>query len=163
ARCPPGRDDCCLGNAAAAMLADRIAGGAASAPCRMRHAGARGAGAPRQPTVVAHRIGALPDGHRSLRVRVRRRCPGHLRHGARVYLPDGGFSTDGTWLVLDARTGAVIGSIRGGDGPHNTVVGLSGRWVYLGPRNSPYLAVASTASDRVIRRIGPLFSGVRPF
>ena len=85
------------------------------------------------------------------------------RDGARLYLPDGEFSTDGIWLVLDARTGAAIGSIRGGDGPHNTVVGLSGRRVYLGPRNSPYLAVASTASDHVIRRIGPLFSGVRPF
>jgi len=85
------------------------------------------------------------------------------RDGSRLFLPDGELSTDGIWAVLDARTGAVIGRIRGGDGPHNTIVGLSGRRVYLGPRNSPYLTVASTATDRVIKRIGPLFSGVRPF
>ncbi|HLI61003.1 MAG TPA: hypothetical protein VKV21_15180 [Solirubrobacteraceae bacterium] len=85
------------------------------------------------------------------------------RNGARLYLPDGELSTDGIWLVLNARSGAVIARIRGGNGPHNTVVGASGRWVYLGPRNSPYLSVASTATDRVIRRIGPLYSGVRPF
>jgi hypothetical protein len=53
--------------------------------------------------------------------------------------------------------------MRAGDGPHNTIVSLDGRRVYLGPRNSPYLSVASTASDHIIRRIGPLYSGVRPF
>lgn len=85
------------------------------------------------------------------------------RDGTTLYLPDGELSTDGIWLVLNARTGAVVGRIEGGDGPHNTVVGVSGRRVYLGPRNSPYLTVASTATNRVIRRIGPLYSGVRPF
>jgi DNA-binding beta-propeller fold protein YncE len=85
------------------------------------------------------------------------------RDGRRLYLPDGELSTDGMWLVLDARTGSVIRRIRGGDGPHNTIVSPDGRRVYLGPRNSPYLSVASTASDRIIRRIGPLYSGVRPF
>jgi DNA-binding beta-propeller fold protein YncE len=85
------------------------------------------------------------------------------RDGTRLYLPQGELSTDGAWLVLDARTGAVIARIHAGDGPHNTIVSPDGRRVYLGPRNSPYLSVASTASDRVIRRIGPLYSGVRPF
>jgi DNA-binding beta-propeller fold protein YncE len=83
--------------------------------------------------------------------------------GAKIYVPDGELSKDGTWNVLDARTGSVIGSIQGGLGPHNTVVGASGSRVYLGGRNYPYLEVASTATDRVIRRIGPLRSGVRPF
>jgi hypothetical protein len=35
--------------------------------------------------------------------------------------------------------------------------------VYLGPRNSRFLVVASTTSDRVVRRVGPLRPGVRPF
>lgn len=83
--------------------------------------------------------------------------------GTRLYLPQGEFSVNGAWLVLNARTGAVIGRIRAGNGPHNTIVSLDGRRVYLGPRNSPYLSVASTITDRVIRRIGPLYSGVRPF
>ncbi|HEV2592824.1 MAG TPA: hypothetical protein VGU02_13135, partial [Gaiellaceae bacterium] len=35
--------------------------------------------------------------------------------------------------------------------------------VYLGPRNSRFLDVASTRSNRIIRKVGPLIPGVRPF
>jgi DNA-binding beta-propeller fold protein YncE len=83
--------------------------------------------------------------------------------GARIYMPDGESSPDGVWSVIAARSGNVIGSITGGMSPHETVVGLSGKHVYLGGRNWPYLEVASTATDRVFKRIGPLKSGVRPF
>lgn len=83
--------------------------------------------------------------------------------GTRIYMPDGEVSRDGTWNVIDAGTGAIIGSIGGGLGPHNTVIGQSGRRVYLGGRNSSYLDAASTRTNRVVRRIGPLRSGVRPF
>jgi DNA-binding beta-propeller fold protein YncE len=85
------------------------------------------------------------------------------RDGSRIYMPDGELTPDGIWLVLNADSGNVIGRIDGGTGPHNTVVGLSGRYVYLGGRNYNYLEVASTASNQVIRKIGPLRSGVRPF
>lgn len=85
------------------------------------------------------------------------------RDGRRIYMPDGEISSDGVWEVLDARTGSLIGQINGGTGPHNTIVGLSGRRVYLGGRNYNYLDVASTATRQVTRRIGPLISGVRPF
>lgn len=85
------------------------------------------------------------------------------RSGSRIYLPDGELSPDGVWSVIDARSGAVVGRIDGGQGPHNTIIGLSGRHVYLGGHNYPYLDVASTATDRVVRRIGPLKGGVRPF
>lgn len=83
--------------------------------------------------------------------------------GTRIYLPDGELSPDGVWSVIDARSGDVSGRIDGGRGPHNTIVGLNGRHVYLGPRNARYLDVASTATDRVLRRVGPLRGGVRPF
>ena len=83
--------------------------------------------------------------------------------GDRIYMPDGESSRDGVWSVIAARSGNVIGSINGGTSPHETVVGVSGKRVYLGGRNWPYLEVASTATDRVFRRIGPLKSGVRPF
>jgi DNA-binding beta-propeller fold protein YncE len=82
--------------------------------------------------------------------------------GARIYMPDGESSRDGVWSVIAARSGNVIGSINGGMSPHETIVGLSGKRVYLGGRNWPYLEVASTATDRVFERIGPLKSGVRP-
>ena len=83
--------------------------------------------------------------------------------GSRIYMPDGELAGNGTWLVVDARNGNDIGRIEGGLGPHNTSVSLSGRHVYLGGRNAPYLDVASTSTNRVLRRIGPLRSGVRPF
>lgn len=83
--------------------------------------------------------------------------------GSRIYMPDGELSADGTWSVIDAGTGAIVGRIDGGRGPHNTIVGLSGRNVYLGGHNYPYLDVASARTDRVTRRIGPLRGGVRPF
>jgi DNA-binding beta-propeller fold protein YncE len=83
--------------------------------------------------------------------------------GDRIYMPDGEASRDGVWSVIAARSGNVIGSIDGGLSPHETIVGLSGKRVYLGGRNWPYLEVASTATNRVFKRIGPLRSGVRPF
>jgi DNA-binding beta-propeller fold protein YncE len=82
--------------------------------------------------------------------------------GARIYMPDGEGSRDGVWSVIAARSGNVIGLINGGMSPHETIVGLSGKRVYLGGRNWPYLEVASTATDRVFKRIGPLRAGVRP-
>jgi DNA-binding beta-propeller fold protein YncE len=83
--------------------------------------------------------------------------------GARLYMPSGELNESGVWNVLDARNGNLITRIQGGAGAHNTVVGLSGRNVYLGGRNHNYLEVASTSTNRVFRSIGPLRSGVRPF
>ena len=65
--------------------------------------------------------------------------------GDRIYMPDGESSRDGVWSVIAARSGNVIGSINGGLSPHETIVDLSGKRVYLGGRNWPYLEVASTS------------------
>lgn len=83
--------------------------------------------------------------------------------GSRIYMPSGELDSSGVWGVLDARNGSVITTIHGGTGAHNTVMSLDGRQVYLGGRDHNYLEVADTASNRVIRSIGPLRSGVRPF
>jgi DNA-binding beta-propeller fold protein YncE len=83
--------------------------------------------------------------------------------GARLYMPSGELDESGVWNVLDARNGDVITTIQGGAGAHNTVVSLNGRDVYLGGRNHNYLEVASTSTNRVVKSIGPLRSGVRPF
>jgi YVTN family beta-propeller protein len=85
------------------------------------------------------------------------------KDGNRIYMPTGENSNGGAWKVLEARNGDVIATIPGGRGPHNTVVGLSGRWVYMGPRKDDYLYVASTRTNRIVRKVGPLVSGVRPF
>ena len=83
--------------------------------------------------------------------------------GKTIYMPDGELSHDGTWYVVDANSGNEIGTINGGLGPHNTIVSLNGAHVYLGGRNYNYLEVADTTTHQVIKNIGPLMSGVRPF
>ena len=83
--------------------------------------------------------------------------------GRTIFLPTGERTTDDIWYVVNARTGEVMHEIDAGPGPHNTIVSPNGQRVYLGPRNSRYLYVASTRTDRIIRKIGPLRSGVRPF
>ena len=83
--------------------------------------------------------------------------------GRRIFMPDGELSSDGTWYVLDAANGNVLGTIPGGLSPHNTVLSRDGKRVYLGGRNYDWLLVADAATRKIVKRIGPLKSGVRPF
>lgn len=84
--------------------------------------------------------------------------------GKMIYMPDGDGQSDGICRVVDAATGNVVASIdTGGHNPHNTIVSLSGAHVYMGPRLSNYLVEADTATHQIIRRIGPVQNGVRPF
>jgi DNA-binding beta-propeller fold protein YncE len=83
--------------------------------------------------------------------------------GSRIYMPTGELTDGGTWAVIDTVNGDVVGNIEGGTGPHNTIVSLSGSHVYLGGRNRNWLMVANTHTNRIVKRIGPLRSGVRPF
>ncbi|TMM02359.1 MAG: hypothetical protein E6G10_10430 [Actinobacteria bacterium] len=85
------------------------------------------------------------------------------RDGSRIFMPTGELSSSGLWSVIDAGSGDVVGQIRAGAGPHNTIVSPGGAHVYLGGRDHDYLEVADTRNDRVVKRIGPLRSGVRPF
>lgn len=88
-------------------------------------------------------------------------------NGRTIYMPRGEAPTDNSssWSVIDAATGSVTGSIQAGLRPHNTIMGLDGRSVYLGAVADPYLYVASTATNAVIRKIGPLHGpgAGRPF
>jgi hypothetical protein len=86
--------------------------------------------------------------------------------GNTIYMPTGESASGGIWEVIDAKSGNVTASIdSGGIGPHNTVVSPDGSRVYLGPRYTNYLVVASTRNNRVIRKIGPVggIGGIRPF
>jgi hypothetical protein len=86
--------------------------------------------------------------------------------GNTIYMPTGESASGGIWKVIDANSGNVTTSIdSGGIGPHNTVVSPDGTRVYLGPRHTNYLVVASTRTNQVIRKIGPVggVGGIRPF
>jgi hypothetical protein len=82
--------------------------------------------------------------------------------GKRIYMPTGENEASGIWNILGASNGAVIGTIQGGAGAHNTVVSNDGRYVYLGGRAYKYLDVYDTTTGKV-REIGPLVNTVRPF
>ena len=82
--------------------------------------------------------------------------------GKTIYMPSGESNLTSTWYVIDASTGNITGTIQGGMSPHNTVMSLDGSKVYLLPRNSNFVRVVSTATNTVIRTIGPMLSGVRP-
>jgi sugar lactone lactonase YvrE len=83
--------------------------------------------------------------------------------GRTLYVPEGERSMDDVWYVVDATTGSIRGRIHAAPGPHNTIVAPDGSKVFLGPRNSRFLVVASTATNAVDLRVGPLKPGVRPF
>jgi WD40 repeat protein len=82
--------------------------------------------------------------------------------GSRLYMPTGELTPSGIWNVLDTSNGAVIGTIQGGSGAHNTIASNDGRYVYLGGREYNYLDVYDTATEKV-RGVGPLINTVRPF
>lgn len=82
--------------------------------------------------------------------------------GSRLYMPTGENTPSGVWNVLDTANGAVLATIKGGAGAHNTIASNDGRYVYLGGREYNYLDVYDTATGEV-RGIGPLVNTVRPF
>jgi hypothetical protein len=76
----------------------------------------------------------------------------------RVYIPVGERSPSDTWEVIRARTGAVVGRIAGGRGPHNTICRRGE--VLMGGRQARYLKQTQGP------RVGPTpaaLPGVRPF
>src|SRR5204863_6304470 len=67
------------------------------------------------------------------------------------------------WNVVDAGSGELIVSIVTKSGSHNTVCGLDGKRMYLAGLRSPLLAVADTATHKVVQQVGPFSAPVRPF
>jgi DNA-binding beta-propeller fold protein YncE len=85
-------------------------------------------------------------------------------NGRELYMAVGESSDSSTWEIINPVNGKITGSILGGSGPHETIVGADGKQVYLGGVNTPYLEVASTSTGRIVKKIGPLYGpGVRPF
>ena len=80
-----------------------------------------------------------------------------------IYMPGGAFSGADTWYLESTATGADVGKILGPKGPHNTIVNPAGTHIYLGGRMDKYAEVASSATDAVDLRVGPLQNTMRPF
>jgi len=82
--------------------------------------------------------------------------------GAKLYEPTGENNSSGVWNILSTANGAVLGTIQGGSGAHNTVVSNNGRYVYLGNRGTNDLGVYDATTGEV-HNVGPLKGTVRPF
>ncbi len=88
--------------------------------------------------------------------------------GRLIFMPTGENTSGNTWHVLAATTGRVVGTIAAGSSPHDTVVGASGKHVFLGGASDRFLYEANANRPwKVISRMGPLMpagvAGVRPF
>jgi YVTN family beta-propeller protein len=90
--------------------------------------------------------------------------------GKTLYVPDGESSGDHTLYVVDSATGNELGTITVGTSPHDGMMGLDGKQFFLGPRDENNLYVIDTATNKVIRTVGPLIAtnvasgnGVRPY
>jgi DNA-binding beta-propeller fold protein YncE len=92
--------------------------------------------------------------------------------GTRIWMPLRG---EITWNILNAADGSDLGHVdteRGARyavdpiadiGPHNTWMDPSGARVYLQVLTVPYLYVADAKSPRILGKIGPFATGLRPF
>lgn len=90
--------------------------------------------------------------------------PAITADGKTIYLSSGEATDRGTfWFVIDAADGSVRDTIEVYRGAHNTIVGLSDKNVYMASVRYPYLVMADTATNEVVRKIGPFRDGVRPF
>lgn len=67
------------------------------------------------------------------------------------------------WFVVNTADGSVTDKIEVYYGSHNTIIGLSGKRVYLGSVRYPYQVVADMTTHNIVKKIGPFRDGVRPF
>ncbi len=84
--------------------------------------------------------------------------------GKKLYVPSGWWSTDPYNKVVDGATGKLITKIHITDagGCHNTIVSLDGKRAYCASTKYNYLTVVDTATDKIVRRIGPYRAMIWP-
>src|SRR4051794_39088489 len=69
------------------------------------------------------------------------------------------------WKVLSGDDGRELARFRPhkSGGGHNGAVSLDGKLVFCASKNNNFLAVVDTATDRVLREVGPVGGGIHPF
>ena len=84
--------------------------------------------------------------------------------GKKLYVPSGWWSSDPYNKVVDGATGKLIAKIRVSESGHchNTIVSLDGRRVYCASTAYNMLTVADTATDKIVKRVGPYMAMIWP-
>ena len=80
--------------------------------------------------------------------------------GLTMYLPS---LEKNIWNVVDCKTGDIVTTIDGFKRSHNTLYGPSGNFVYLDDIGSPWLSIADTKTNSIVKKIGPFENNIRPF
>ena len=92
--------------------------------------------------------------------------------GKLLYVP---YRNESCWRVVRADTGDVVETIEvargknydvdpiGSIGPHNTWMNKDGSRVYLEVLTVPHVFIVDTKTNKIIGKVGPFSSGVRPF
>ncbi|HVF27389.1 MAG TPA: hypothetical protein VM943_04040 [Pyrinomonadaceae bacterium] len=80
--------------------------------------------------------------------------------GKIIYLPSFEWSH---WNVVEASTGNLMTKIETKSGAHNTIIGLDGKYAYLGGLKSPLLSIVDTRTHTITRQVGPFGDFIRPF
>jgi hypothetical protein len=91
--------------------------------------------------------------------------------GKKVYMPIGESGSHNDWAVIDAGNGNITGWIEHVTSPHNTIFSLDGRYAFLegqekGPQPASIkhtIGVVDTATNQVVKTVGPFKAPVRPF
>lgn len=95
--------------------------------------------------------------------------------GKKIYWPSGETGFNSWWYVIDAESGDVLATIDHVAAPHNTLVTPDGKHAYFSshvshicPEHTPspderMIAMVDTATERVVKRLGPFRDVVRPF
>jgi hypothetical protein len=91
--------------------------------------------------------------------------------GQTIYLPTGENGGSDRWVVIDASNGNPTGVVHHVTAAHNTTVSVDGRYAFLegqeksatqaSPKHT--VAVVDTRTNRIVSRVGPFSSVVRPF
>jgi len=80
--------------------------------------------------------------------------------GATIYAPAFGAPK---WYVVDAASGALLGTVGVMGWPRQAIFSSDGAYVYLSAWESPVLSVVDTKSRKVVREVGPFTSSLCPF
>ncbi len=85
--------------------------------------------------------------------------------GKKLYVPSGWWSSNPYVKVVDGNSGKLLHKIevapRGG--LHNLIVSHDGKRVFVGSTRFDKLTVIDTATDKIIRRVGPIIGVIQPF
>jgi DNA-binding beta-propeller fold protein YncE len=79
--------------------------------------------------------------------------------GDKLFVPSNENQMADYVLLVDPATGDVSGHVTVTTRSHDTDIGISGRFAYVETKSSSSIAVVDTATDQVVRNIGP-FTGI---